>query len=76
MLADLILCGDITKEKSALRCHNRRPLGGEAMFVGNIEYTYPLMDFIKGAAFYDIGNVWPIPMILAAAGLSRRGFGR
>ncbi|MFQ5680735.1 MAG: outer membrane protein assembly factor BamA [Candidatus Omnitrophota bacterium] len=34
------------------------PLGGEAMFVGNIEYTYPLMDVIKGAVFYDVGNVW------------------
>lgn len=34
------------------------PIGGEAMFVGNIEYTFPLIDFIKLAAFYDIGNVW------------------
>lgn len=34
------------------------PLGGEAMLLGNIEYTYPLIDFIKGAVFYDIGNVW------------------
>lgn len=34
------------------------PLGGEALFVGNIEYIYPLFDFLKLAAFYDIGNVW------------------
>jgi outer membrane protein insertion porin family len=34
------------------------PLGGEAMFVGNVEYTHPLLDFIKAAAFYDVGNVW------------------
>ncbi|RKY32795.1 MAG: outer membrane protein assembly factor BamA [Candidatus Omnitrophota bacterium] len=34
------------------------PLGGEAMLVGNIEYTYPLFDFLKVAVFYDIGNVW------------------
>lgn len=34
------------------------PLGGEAMALGNIEYTYPLVDFIKGAVFYDVGNVW------------------
>ncbi|MFA5410361.1 MAG: outer membrane protein assembly factor BamA [Candidatus Omnitrophota bacterium] len=34
------------------------PLGGEAMLVGNIEYTYPLMDFLKVATFYDTGNVW------------------
>jgi len=34
------------------------PLGGNALLIGNIEYTYPLLDFIKLAAFYDIGNVW------------------
>ncbi|MBU1367530.1 MAG: outer membrane protein assembly factor BamA [Candidatus Omnitrophica bacterium] len=34
------------------------PIGGEAMFVGNIEYTYPLADFLKLATFFDTGNVW------------------
>ncbi|UCC96113.1 MAG: BamA/TamA family outer membrane protein, partial [Candidatus Omnitrophota bacterium] len=34
------------------------PIGGEAMFVGNIEYTYPLVDFLKVAVFFDTGNVW------------------
>ncbi|OGX18376.1 MAG: outer membrane protein assembly factor BamA, partial [Omnitrophica WOR_2 bacterium RBG_13_44_8b] len=34
------------------------PLGGEAMLIGNIEYTYPLLNFFKVAAFYDVGNVW------------------
>jgi outer membrane protein insertion porin family len=34
------------------------PLGGEAMLIGNIEYTYPIFDFFKLAAFYDTGNVW------------------
>jgi len=34
------------------------PLGGEALLVGNVEYLYPLSDFLKAAAFYDIGNVW------------------
>lgn len=33
-------------------------LGGESMLVGNIEYTYPIFDFLKWAAFYDAGNVW------------------
>jgi outer membrane protein insertion porin family len=28
------------------------------MLVGNIEYTYPLISFLKVAAFYDTGNVW------------------
>lgn len=34
------------------------PIGGEAIFVGNLEYTYPLGDFLKVAAFFDSGNVW------------------
>lgn len=34
------------------------PIGGEAMVVGNIEYTIPLVDFIKLAGFFDTGNVW------------------
>ena len=34
------------------------PVGGEAMFVGNLEYTYPVADFLKAAAFFDTGNVW------------------
>jgi len=37
---------------------SKDPLGGEAMLVGNAEYTYPLISFVKLAAFYDIGNVW------------------
>jgi outer membrane protein insertion porin family len=28
------------------------------MFVGNIEYTVPLIEAIKGAIFFDTGNVW------------------
>lgn len=34
------------------------PIGGEALFVYNVEYTYPLMDFLKVATFFDSGNVW------------------
>ena len=34
------------------------PVGGEAMLVGNIELTFPVFENIKGAVFYDIGNVW------------------
>jgi len=38
--------------------NSKDPLGGDALLVGNIEYTYPLFDFLKVAAFYDVGNVW------------------
>lgn len=34
------------------------PLGGNSMMIGNIEYLYPLISFLKLAVFYDIGNVW------------------
>jgi outer membrane protein insertion porin family len=34
------------------------PLGGEALLVGNIELTVPIVEFIKGALFIDSGNVW------------------
>jgi outer membrane protein insertion porin family len=34
------------------------PIGGETMFVTNVEYTYPLIDFLKVAGFFDAGNVW------------------
>ena len=34
------------------------PIGGESLLVGNIEYTIPLVDFLKLATFFDTGNVW------------------
>ena len=35
------------------------PTGGEATLVGNVELTFPIYEkLIKGAVFYDIGNVW------------------
>lgn len=37
---------------------SKDPIGGESMLIGNIEYLYPLADFLKAAVFYDVGNVW------------------
>lgn len=37
---------------------SKDPLGGESMLIGNLEYLYPLFDFLKLAAFYDTGEVW------------------
>lgn len=34
------------------------PMGGNSMLIGNIEYTYPVLSFLKVAVFYDVGNVW------------------
>lgn len=37
---------------------SKDPLGGESTLIGNIEYLYPVFDFLKLAVFYDAGNVW------------------
>lgn len=34
------------------------PIGGEALLVGNAEYVFPVVEFLKGAVFFDAGNVW------------------
>lgn len=34
------------------------PLGGDALLIGSAEYTFPVFDFLKGAVFFDAGNVW------------------
>jgi len=34
------------------------PIGGESIIVGNVEFTIPLIEYIKLAAFFDTGNVW------------------
>lgn len=35
------------------------PIGGEGVVIGNVELTFPLYEkVIKGAVFYDVGNVW------------------
>jgi outer membrane protein insertion porin family len=36
----------------------RDPIGGNASFIATAEYTVPIVDFIRGAVFYDVGNVW------------------
>lgn len=34
------------------------PIGGETILVGSAEYTVPIIEVIKAAAFFDVGNVW------------------
>ncbi len=33
-------------------------VGGDAVLLGSVEYTVPIIEIIKGAVFYDVGNVW------------------
>ncbi len=35
------------------------PIGGNALLLGNAEVTFPIYEkILKGAIFYDVGNVW------------------
>lgn len=37
---------------------NGEPIGGEVKVQANIEYIIPIVKELKGAVFYDLGNVW------------------
>lgn len=34
------------------------PIGGESMFLAGAELTFPVVQYLKGAVFYDAGDVW------------------
>ena len=34
------------------------PVGGESMVLGTVEYSIPIASFLRGAVFYDVGNVY------------------
>jgi outer membrane protein assembly factor BamA len=37
---------------------NGDPVGGHALVLGTVEYTYPIfVEFLRGAFFYDIANL-------------------
>lgn len=55
---------------------SKNPLGGKSLLIGNIEYTYPLFDFLRVGCFYDVGNVWSRVGDIGSGGLkSGVGFG-
>ncbi|MBF0490885.1 MAG: BamA/TamA family outer membrane protein, partial [Candidatus Omnitrophica bacterium] len=49
-------------------------IGGETTILGTVEYTVPIIDIIKGAAFFDTGNVWSKAKDYGNGGL-KSGFG-
>lgn len=52
------------------------PIGGESMLIGNIEYTIPVINFVKLATFLDSGNVWSKMSDFGSGGFkSGAGFG-
>jgi len=34
------------------------PIGGNTFFLGSVEYSIPIIERLRLAAFYDIGNVY------------------
>ncbi len=46
------------RKVSPLDANTGDPIGGESMLVGNIEYTVPVLEYVKLAGFFDFGNVW------------------
>jgi outer membrane protein insertion porin family len=39
---------------------NGDPVGGDALVLGTVEYSYPIfVEFLRGAVFYDIANLTP-----------------
>lgn len=52
------------------------PIGGEAIVLGNAELTFPLYEnILKGAVFYDVGNVWRRNEDFLVGGHYRAGVG-
>jgi outer membrane protein insertion porin family len=47
-----------------------KAVGGQSMAMLKAEYWIPLVDKIRFAVFYDIGNVWEDPFTLETSGLA------
>ncbi|MBI4227797.1 MAG: outer membrane protein assembly factor BamA [Candidatus Omnitrophica bacterium] len=48
---------------------SRDPIGGESMILGTVEYSIPIASFLRGAVFYDLGNVYERFQEFATEGL-------
>ena len=47
---------------------SNEPLGGNTYWFGSLEYSVPVIDFLRLAAFYDIGMVYPDSFSLSHSG--------
>lgn len=55
---------------------NNEPVGGDAIVIGNVEATFPLYEkMLKGAVFFDVGNVWKEPGDSFSSGGIKAGAG-
>jgi outer membrane protein insertion porin family len=55
---------------------SNEPIGGKALIVGNAECTFPIYEkVLKGALFYDAGNVWKSARNIFTSGSYKQGIG-
>lgn len=55
---------------------SNEPIGGEGIVLGNAEITFPIYEkLLKGAVFYDVGNVWRRAEDFAVGGGYKHGTG-
>ena len=55
---------------------SNEPIGGDSLLIGNAEVTFPIYEkILKGAVFYDVGNVWASNSDFLVGGGYRSGVG-
>lgn len=55
---------------------SNEPIGGDSILIGNSELTFPLYEkILKGAVFFDIGNVWKDTGDFMSGGKLKAGVG-
>ncbi len=49
---------DVSPQESGTRDVGLEPVGGNSFFFGYAEYSVPIIEFLRVATFYDMGNVY------------------
>jgi outer membrane protein insertion porin family len=52
---------------------NGQPVGGNTSVNGTAEYSYPIIEKVRGAFFFDVGNVYPNAYEITASDLKSDG---
>lgn len=60
----------VDKEGKPIQEGRPVPLGGNGLLMGNLELRFPLVGFVSGALFYDVGNVFRSITDISSAGVS------
>ena len=49
---------DVSPQERGLHDIHNEPVGGNSYYFAYAEYSIPIVDFLRVAAFYDMGNVY------------------